>query len=79
MVDAALKGLAFVTSDPEAAREIAREEFPTLPPADLEAMLASTMANGMWQADGAIPQEARDKTRSIVRIQAGPASGGRAL
>lgn len=68
MVDATLKGLAYVTSDPEGARAIAREEFPTLPPADLEAMLASTMANNMWQADGAIPPEAWDKTKSIVTI-----------
>jgi NitT/TauT family transport system substrate-binding protein len=68
MVDASLKGLAYVTSDPEGARAIAREEFPTLPPDDLEAMLASTMANGMWQADGAIPPEAWDRTKSIVTI-----------
>ncbi len=68
MVDASLKGLAYVTSDPEGARAIAREEFPTLPPADLEAMLVNTMENEMWQSDGAIPPEAWDKTKSIVTI-----------
>jgi NitT/TauT family transport system substrate-binding protein len=68
MVDATLKGLAYVTKDPEGARAIAKAEFPTLPPADLEAMLVSTMENDMWQADGAIPPEAWDKTKSIVTI-----------
>jgi NitT/TauT family transport system substrate-binding protein len=68
MVNATLKGLAYVTSDPEGARTIAREEFPTLPPADLEAMLVNTMENDMWQSDGAIPPEAWDKTKSIVTI-----------
>jgi NitT/TauT family transport system substrate-binding protein len=68
MVDATLKGLEYVTSNPDGARAIAKEEFPTLPPADLEAMLVNTMENDMWQADGAIPPEAWDKTKSIVMI-----------
>ena len=55
-------------NDPEGAKAIAREEFPTLPPADLEAMLASTIANDMWQSDGAIPPEAWEKTKTIVKI-----------
>ncbi len=68
MVVAARKGLDYVTRDPEGARRIAMEEFPTLDPQDLEAMLTSTMENEMWQADGAIPPEAWEKTKSIVMI-----------
>jgi NitT/TauT family transport system substrate-binding protein len=68
MVTACLKSLQFVKNDPEGAKAIAREEFPTLPPADLEAMLASTIANDMWQYDGAIPPDAWEKTKTIVKI-----------
>ncbi|MBB5752441.1 ABC transporter substrate-binding protein [Prosthecomicrobium pneumaticum] len=68
MVDATLKSLAYVRDEPDEAKELARQEFPTLPPDDLSAILASTIANDMWQYDGAIPPEAWDKTQSIVRI-----------
>jgi NitT/TauT family transport system substrate-binding protein len=68
MVDALRKGLDYVVNNPEGAREIARAEFPTMPEDDLDAMLAITLANEMWQPDGAIPPEAWDKTKSIVMI-----------
>ncbi len=68
MVDAVLKGLAFVENNPEKAKAFAQAEFPTLPEADLEAMLSRTLENEMWQFDGAIPPEAWEKTRTIVQI-----------
>lgn len=68
MVEAVKKGLAYIEADPEQAKVIAREEFPTLPEADMEAMLSRTIENSMWQFDGAIPPEAWDKTKTIVTI-----------
>ena len=68
MVDAIRKGLDYVVNNPEGAREMAKEEFPAMPEADLDAMLAATLANEMWQPDGAIPPEAWEKTKSIVTI-----------
>ncbi len=68
MVEASLKGLAYVRDNPAAARALARKEFPTLPEADLDAMMNRTIANSMWQFDGAMPPEAWEKTRTIVQI-----------
>lgn len=68
MVDATRKGLDYVVKDPDGARTIAWEEFPTMPEDDLDAMLQTTLANEMWQPDGAIPPEAWEKTKSIVTI-----------
>lgn len=68
MVDAVLKGLSYLESNPDQIREIARAEFPTLPDADLDAMLARTLENEMWQFDGAIPPEAWETTKAIVTI-----------
>ena len=68
MVDAVKRGLRFVEENPDEAKEIARQEFPTLPEADLEAMLGRTLDNEMWQFDGAIPPEAWEKTKTIVTI-----------
>lgn len=68
MVGAVLKGLADVESDPAAARALAKSEFPTLPEADLDAMLTRTLDNEMWQFDGAIPPEAWNQTMTIVQI-----------
>lgn len=68
LVDGLKKGLAFVRDNPEAAKEIARGEFPTLPAEDLQAMWDRTIENEMWQFDGAIPPESWEKTKSIVTI-----------
>ena len=68
MVAAMLKSLEFVSTDEAGMRAIANEEFPTLPPDDLNAILTRTVENGMWQRDGAMPPEAWDKLLSIVMI-----------
>jgi NitT/TauT family transport system substrate-binding protein len=68
MVVAMLKSLEFVYTDQNGMRQIAKEEFPTLPPDDLEAILARTIANDMWQRDGAMPEAAWDSLESIVTI-----------
>jgi NitT/TauT family transport system substrate-binding protein len=68
LVSAMLKSLDYVATDEAGMRDIAKQEFPTLPANDLEAILARTVANGMWQRDGAMPKEAWDKLESIVTI-----------
>lgn len=49
-------------------REIAAKEFPTLPKDDLDAILTRARNNDMWQQDGAMPEEAWEKTKSIITI-----------
>jgi NitT/TauT family transport system substrate-binding protein len=68
MVGAVRKGLEYLEANRDSIPEIARAEFPTLPEADLNAMVARTLENDMWQFDGAMPPEAWDATHSIVTI-----------
>lgn len=68
IVAASKKSLDLVFSNEAEMRAIAAEEFPTLPKADLDAILTSARANDMWQQDGAMPEEAWAKTLSIITI-----------
>ena len=68
MVDATKKALNLVFTDEAEMRAIAKEEFPTLPDDDLDAILTRARANDMWQQDGAMPEEAWAKTLSIITI-----------
>jgi len=68
IVAATKKSLALVFEDEAEMRAIAAEEFPTLPADDLDAILTSARNNDMWQQDGAMPEEAWQKTLSIITI-----------
>jgi NitT/TauT family transport system substrate-binding protein len=68
IVVAMLKSLDFMATDEVGMREIAKAEFPTTPPGDLEAMLARAVANNLWQRDGSMPPAAWDNLQSIVMI-----------
>jgi NitT/TauT family transport system substrate-binding protein len=68
IVAASKKSLDLVFNNEAEMRAIAAQEFPTLPKADLDAILTSARANDMWQPDGAMPEEAWAKTLSIITI-----------
>jgi NitT/TauT family transport system substrate-binding protein len=68
IVDATKKSLDFVFTNDAEMRAIAQLEFPTLPKDDLEAILTRARNNDMWQRDGAMPEEAWAKTKSIITI-----------
>jgi NitT/TauT family transport system substrate-binding protein len=68
IVAATKKSLDLVFTDEAEMRKIAAEEFPTLPKEDLEAILTRARANDMWQQDGSMPEEAWEKTKSIITI-----------
>ncbi|MBN8903058.1 MAG: GreA/GreB family elongation factor [Rhodospirillales bacterium] len=68
VVAATKKSLDLVFNNDAEMRAIAAEEFPTLPKDDLDAILTRARANDMWQQDGAMPEEAWDKTKSIITI-----------
>jgi NitT/TauT family transport system substrate-binding protein len=68
VVEASKKSLELTFSNEAEMRAIAAEEFPTLPKADLDAILNRGMANDLWQRDGAMPEEAWAKTLSIITI-----------
>jgi NitT/TauT family transport system substrate-binding protein len=68
IVAATRKSLELVFTDEAEMRAIARQEFPTLPQDDLDAILTRARANDMWQRDGAMPPEAWAKTLSILNI-----------
>lgn len=68
IVAATKKSLNLVFEDEAEMRAIAAEEFPTLPKDDLDAILTRARANDMWQQDGSMPEEAWQKTQSIIMI-----------
>jgi NitT/TauT family transport system substrate-binding protein len=68
MVEATKKSLKLVGENSDEMRAIAAQEFPTLPKDDLDAILKSASTNDMWQIDGAMPEEAWQKTQSIIMI-----------
>jgi NitT/TauT family transport system substrate-binding protein len=68
VVAATKKSLDLVFNNDAEMRAIAAEEFPTLPKDDLDAILTRARANDMWQQDGAMPEEAWEKTKSIITI-----------
>jgi NitT/TauT family transport system substrate-binding protein len=68
MVAAMLKSLDFIFTDGAGMREIAKAEFPTMPPDDLEAMLTRALSNDLWERNGSMPTQAWDNLESIVMI-----------
>lgn len=67
LVDATKKSLEYSFANPEEVEAIAKEEFPTLPPEDLSAILRATVDNDMWEQDGSMPPEAWKQTMDLVR------------
>ncbi|MBZ9938833.1 ABC transporter substrate-binding protein [Mesorhizobium sp. BR1-1-16] len=68
VVAATKKSLDLVFTNEAEMRAIAAEEFPTLPKDDLDAILTRARNNDMWQQDGSMPEEAWEKTKSIITI-----------
>ena len=67
LVDAIKEALEFSFANPDAVRELARKEFPTMPVADLDAMLDRTLTDELWQRDGKSAASGWEQVRGIVR------------
>lgn len=67
MVDALKEGLEFSFENPEQVKALAQAEFPTMPEADLDAMLSRTLADGLWQRDGKTAEIGWQQVEQIVR------------
>ncbi len=68
IVAATEKSPELVFTNEAEMRAIAQLECPTLPKDDLDAILTRARDNDMWQSDGAMPEEAWEKTKSIMTI-----------
>jgi len=64
---ATMKGLAFVYENFDESAEIAQAEFPTMPPADLEATLNRSFEDELWSPDGIITPESWEVAHNVVR------------
>lgn len=67
MVAGVRKGLDYCFAQPDAAYALAREEFPTLPEADLRAVLRRTLDDQLWERSGAMPEQAWTTLHAVVR------------
>jgi NitT/TauT family transport system substrate-binding protein len=61
-----VKALRFVYANPDQAAAIAKEEFPTMAPADLKATLDRAIHDQIWSKDALISKESWDTAKSIV-------------
>ena len=61
-----MKGLKFLYADRNAAAEIAKKQFPTMPLDDLKATLDRSFADEMWSKDGLISRQAWDTGKAVV-------------
>ena len=62
-----MKGLQFVHTQPDAAAEIAKKQFPTMPLDDLKATLARSFKDELWSRDGTISRQAWVTAHAVVR------------
>jgi NitT/TauT family transport system substrate-binding protein len=62
-----VKGLKFTYGDPNAAAEIAKKQFPTMPLEDLKATLDRSFKDELWSKDGLISRAAWDTGSTVVR------------
>jgi NitT/TauT family transport system substrate-binding protein len=69
-VKGVLRGLKFTHDNREEAALVAKKEFPTMPPEDLQATLERSYADDAWSVDGTVSQQSWD-TASAVVLQAG--------
>jgi NitT/TauT family transport system substrate-binding protein len=61
-----MKGLKFLYTDQNAAADIAKKQFPTMPLDDLKATLDRSFADEMWSKDGLISRQAWDTGKAVV-------------
>jgi NitT/TauT family transport system substrate-binding protein len=62
-----VKGLKFTYADPNAAADIAKKQFPTMPLEDLKATLDRSFKDQLWSKDGFISKEAWATGSAVVR------------
>src|SRR5258708_2386799 len=60
-----VKGLKFTYADPNAAADIAKKQFPTMPLEDLKATLDRSFKDEMWSRDGMISSAAWDTASPV--------------
>jgi NitT/TauT family transport system substrate-binding protein len=65
-VRAVMKGLQATYANPAEAAEIARKEFPTMPPEDLKATIDRSFKDEIWSRDGLVSQQAWTTSKSVV-------------
>jgi NitT/TauT family transport system substrate-binding protein len=62
-----VKGLKFTYAQPDAAADVAKKNFPTMPLDDLKATLDRSFKDEMWSRDGMISRAAWDTGSAVVR------------
>jgi len=62
-----VKGLKFTYAQPDAAADVAKKNFPTMPLDDLKATLDRSFKDEMWSKDGMISKAAWDTGSTVVR------------
>ena len=62
-----VKGLKLLYADPGEAGDIAKAQFPTMPPADLRSTLERSFKDEMWSRDGMISPQAWTTAKAVVR------------
>jgi NitT/TauT family transport system substrate-binding protein len=62
-----IMGLREIYAHPDEAQKIAEKEFPTMPPADLQATLDRTFADELWSHDGMVSAQAWTTAQKVVR------------
>jgi NitT/TauT family transport system substrate-binding protein len=62
-----VKSLKLLYADPGEAGDIAKAQFPTMPPADLRSTLERSFKDGMWSRDGMVSRPARATASAVVR------------
>jgi NitT/TauT family transport system substrate-binding protein len=62
-----VKGLKFTYAQPDAAADIAKKQFPTMPLEDLKATLDRSFKDELWSKDGTISRAAWDTGSAVVR------------
>lgn len=65
-VRAVMKGLQATYANPVEAAEVARKEFPTMPPEDLKATIDRSFKDEIWSRDGLVSQQAWTTSKSVV-------------
>ncbi len=65
-VHAIIKALKFVYANPDQAATVAKEEFPTMAPADMKATLDRAIHDQIWSKDALISTESWDTAKSVV-------------
>lgn len=61
------RGLEITFADPAETRAMARAEFPNLSAEDLEAIIARSLSDNLWERSAAIPREAWASLHRVVR------------